>query len=490
MVSNGMNSIFERYEKVIGWGAGKYFEHYYDLVKGKIDYLVDRNLNLHGQKKEGVLIKSISELEQEQNKETLLLVVFNRYFDEIVHEAKAIGDFDIIDIVTLKLLHSLKCEFKGNECKVNNTSYPVLVCGGIHALWYVNGARKFIDTQNEIFHANGFDTVEIAPVSHYYQNGDCHRPYMAVSFNKNYIRSCSISEIINEYTIVQSVIIHSLYEHHEILELLLGNVTVRKSILYYLHDYYCICENRFLFYQHNLCLNNENHLLCESCVNKKIHKELYRFHQSLFDNYGIKLIAPSKDTAERVRQLYQKNEIIVIPHLSYQIDEYRKSYRRELKIAYLGSMSWHKGWSDYIHIFEKCKEKYKFYCLGKYDRNNCVEGITYIDVSFEKERNNVNMVEALRKQDIDIVYLGARWPETFSYTYYEACEAGCFVITNEVSGNICGQVKSNGNGIVLKSVSDVMEWLTNDENVSNVVCRKNKRFIDVKPDETFLMYCT
>lgn len=481
--------ILERYEKVIAWGAGKYFERYHELLNGKIDYIVDRNVELQGEKKEGICIKSLSDLAQEQNKRGCLVVIFNAQFASIAEEAKSVGDFDIIDIRTIELLCKINLEASQDNFSHNRKGFPVLVCGGIHALWCVNGARKFIDAQNDILHREGICTAEIAPIPNYFEKGNMRLPYMIVSFNKGGVSRCSLSEFVKEHTTVQSVIIHSLYYKHEILEILLESITIQKNILYYLHDFYCICNNRFFFYQQKFCLDKENQLRCKGCDNEEYHMGLYRFHQKLFDKYNIKLVAPSRDTALRVGEVYKKNDIITIPHLSYQWSVYPKERKKAIKIAYLGGMAWNKGWNDYQHIFAMHKDNYQFYCLGRYEKQDCVEGITNIDVTFEEEPGSISMVEALKKYKIDIAYLGAIWPETFSYTYYEASEAGCFVITNELSGNICDQVRRNGNGIVLRSVDDVIKWLGNIENVSKAVCGMNKRLIDVKPDETFLKYC-
>ena len=96
------------------------------------------------------------------------------------------------------------------------------------------------------------------------------------------------------------------------------------------------------------------------------------------------------------------------------------------------------------------------------------------------------MIDSLKEYGIDIVYLSSVCPETFSYTYYEAYEAGCFVLTREGSGNICDQVKKQGNGLVFESVDDMVNWLDDLEEVENIVLQMNKTITDVQPDETFL----
>ena len=76
------------------------------------------------------------------------------------------------------------------------------------------------------------------------------------------------------------------------------------------------------------------------------------------------------------------------------------------------------------------------------------------------------MIKALRKNKIHIVVLFSCCPETYSYTYHEATAAGCYIVTNDESGNIAYMVDKNGNGIVLKnSTESLYQFLKNEEKV-------------------------
>ena len=116
------------------------------------------------------------------------------------------------------------------------------------------------------------------------------------------------------------------------------------------------------------------------------------------------------------------------------------------------------------------------------------EEITYVDICLGESNGVLNMTKALEKYEIDVVYLGAVWPETFSYTYYEAYEAGCFILTNKQSGNICAQVRKNKNGLVFEDLEETICWLENREKVTEAVANMCKRIVDVKANETFMEY--
>ncbi|MCI9047884.1 MAG: glycosyltransferase [Hungatella sp.] len=484
MSLKNMRFIIEKYKRIVAWGAGKYFEQYHYLLNGQISYLVDCNVVLQGRERHGIRIFPPSKLEQERYKEECLIVVFNARFREIADDAKKIGDFDIIDIKALELLYQRTDREDTGELEDFGKTYPVLVCAGMHALWGINGSRKFIDTQNEILHSKGLDTLEVVPLP-YYEKGDCRHIFIAISRNGRFFGTFLLDEFVKSKIKTIGVIIHSLYYSHEVLDVLLKNMEIEHNILYYVHDYYCICANRFLYVKEMSCLDSRGELRCQTCFYREQKELIFNFHRRLFSTYGIKLIVPSWDTEKRIKEIFNSSEVRVIPHLSYQAKQQRKQkYAR--KIAYIGSACRIKGWDGYKTIVERLGGKYKFYCLGRCDTDNYIEGVTYVEIDIKGENDCFNMIDSLKKYEIDIVYLNSVCPETFSYTYYEAYEAGCFVLTGENSGNICDQVKKQGNGLVFETIDDMVEWLDDVEEAENIVLQMHKAIADVQPDETFL----
>lgn len=73
------------------------------------------------------------------------------------------------------------------------------------------------------------------------------------------------------------------------------------------------------------------------------------------------------------------------------------------------------------------------------------------------------MLEALRRNEIDVVFHWAIWPETFSYVLYEAIGAGCFILTSHLSGNVADFVAKNKNGIIFLSFSNLVEHLSDPD---------------------------
>jgi hypothetical protein len=90
--------------------------------------------------------------------------------------------------------------------------------------------------------------------------------------------------------------------------------------------------------------------------------------------------------------------------------------------------------------------------------------VTYVSVSFQDEGPDA-MVDALIRHGIDVVVLWSIWPETYSFTFFEALAAGCFVVTNRHSGNIQAQVRHWHCGRVFDNESDLVSFLSDNRRV-------------------------
>ena len=102
-----------------------------------------------------------------------------------------------------------------------------------------------------------------------------------------------------------------------------------------------------------------------------------------------------------------------------------------------------------------------------------IPGVNNIPVSFLDEGPDA-MVKALRECQIDIAFLWSIWPETYSFTLYEAFAANCFVVTNSMSGNIAEQIRNNSRGIVFNDEAEMRLFFNNLLRVKEAI-RRNLR---------------
>ena len=154
--------------------------------------------------------------------------------------------------------------------------------------------------------------------------------------------------------------------------------------------------------------------------------------------------------------------ILVRGHLKFSDFSFPNIEFDRLRIAYLGDTAEHKGsleWKRMIN--EITNPNVVFFYFGNKKMKDPVHSV-YVDFN---DNNSLSMSEALKENMINVVFLWSKCPETYCYTYYESLESGCFVLTNENSGNIYDSVRQFRNGKVFKSIANVIDYLNNNKTV-------------------------
>ncbi len=240
------------------------------------------------------------------------------------------------------------------------------------------------------------------------------------------------------------------------------NVLRTAKVRVFLHDYFTICP------EFNL-LRNEKYYCgveCEDCDRKGERMPHFLRMKRLFAETNAEFIAPSQVAADVWQKSFPEHAeaIRVVPH---QISsECQAPSRQPLgessndrpRIAYLGYESMCKGLETWWRLVsnEELTGHYDFFHLGAAGLK--MPGVTYVPVSFLDDGPDA-MIKALENNRIDIAFLWSIWPETYSFTLFEAFAANCFVITIEISGNIAAQVRTSGRGVVCRDESEVFGLL-------------------------------
>lgn len=481
-----LKEVLGRYTRIVVWGTGNFYALYKNLLDERVVYFIDNNKEKCGMSLDGKAVFLPEKLREEDTDKTLV-VVCNHYFEEISVQIKQYGDFDIIDIITMELLlEKEKSDRQSNNTAEGRVSGNIIVCGGIHAMWQTNGSRRFIEGQLRVLHQSGFCTIEVVPLL-YYLKGERESSLLAVSVNQVYQGMFSVDELAERYPRARGMIFHSLYYSHSTMKALLDSIAVDTRVLYYIHDYSCLCPYRFLHKNHQLCIDAEGKMRCEFCGAVEEQKKIQHFHKRVFDKYDVLLIAPSEDTKKRVQMFYKERDIVTLPHLRFEQETFRKRVNDCIRIAYIGTAIWHKGWEQFSRLVDQFHQKYEFYCLGDCPDELMIQNVTYVPVGLHQDDCKPAMTEALLRYAIDIAYIGSVWPETYSYTYYEAYEAGCLILTGSRSGNVCIQVIENQNGRSFSNERDMAAWLGKGE-VREDLMSLNKRIRNVQDNDEFLKY--
>lgn len=269
---------------------------------------------------------------------------------------------------------------------------------------------------------------------------------------------------------------HLLYNKIERIDELFATFS-QVPIKVYLHDYFNACSNYTLMMnEKNYCggfgLKEEFCIRCpgysKSC---KIEKRLHSFYKKYLER--ITFISPSEATRNiylRFHPEYEK-QIIVIPHQVF-FDRYSEnldklSSNEKIKIAFLGMPARHKGWEIWENVVNNApKKRYEFIVFNSSD--DVYKGMGKEKVCFSEKNLNA-MTDLLRKRKVHIVLLWALWPETYSYTCFEAFSSNAFILTSQMSGNIADAVTRYDCGMVLNNENDLYCLFQNPSQLKNLI---------------------
>ncbi|GAP74589.1 glycosyl transferase family 2 [Pseudoalteromonas sp. SW0106-04] len=264
-----------------------------------------------------------------------------------------------------------------------------------------------------------------------------------------------------------TAILHALHGHSpELLKDLFALINLRKCYLW-IHDYFTICEG------YNLLRNTVSYCgapkvdskACGICIYGKTRESHIQRIDSLLEGLCVEAIAPSqvaKDvwlSATNGRTSLESVNVNVIEHIQFHKETLRSSASdRKLKIAFLGYPSFHKGGEEFAKLAEKLvtNDSVELYHIGQNPTENST--INFVECEVSKEKPHA-MIEAIRAQDIDYVFIPALWPETFNITCYEAIAAGCKVITYPSSGNVSNYIISNDLGVEVENVDELLSMI-------------------------------
>lgn len=346
------------------------------------------------------------------------------------------------------------------------------------------GTDKLIAEHQKIFNSHGVSYIQIAPIKyradHYHISGKT-ASYYTLAVDGGFYGIVTEAEMdyflgmyVSSVSKISSIIIH----HFSKFEISFFEQTISKTkkcpVIVYLHDFYTVCT------QLNLLKNNKefcgktekNSVNCKDCSYAECidaHQEQIASLLSKFQN-RVLVVAPSRSTLNIWKQSYLKRipyiKTAVVPHLSFEgVNPKLPAYNDKLKIAFIGKYSRAKGKEAFESLVEHCTDKYDYYYLGASnieDQSKIRDKVKSVYVKVDKD-HPAAMTDALEKQGINVVMLWSLWPETYSYTYYEAFQKNKFILTTEESGNIADEVLANKNGKVFDSIFDLIDYCSSDE---------------------------
>ncbi len=471
-----IDTLYNDYKKIYVWGTGNYYQRYREYLPKVFDGFIDNSPLKQGLMMENKEVFSPDTLLGE-NAECVLIIICNSFFYEISEQIVSLGRFSCISIEDIKII-AKSCIVKHEISELNS----IFILAGIHALYEVNGSRKFIDGQRNIISSKGYNVLDFSPMR-YYKDGNVSTCMLIGSYAGENFFIIRMEDFKKSLKKCNTIIIHSLYYGEDVIECFKHSMNI--NVLYYIHDYSCLCENRFLIKNTVSCISDKKELLCDTCGLYSKQEIRRKLHESFFDLNNVRVIVPSLYTALMVQRVFKNVEVNVIGHQrykSYTIQEHKND--KKIKVAFVGPAGEKiKGWKWFENLVLRLPDKYNYYCFGGGETG--LKNIISVDVSFVEGKY---MHDKLRKEKIDVACILSIVPETYCYTYFESLEAGCFIATTNMSGNVQDNVNVNRTGRVFSSCDEMIEWFSDENGVKT--CLKSDRTIiyDVVDNDEFMKF--
>ena len=262
-----------------------------------------------------------------------------------------------------------------------------------------------------------------------------------------------------------NVVIHHLLGHSPEMITDLTNAAGGSSCVYWLHDFLTLCpsytlQRNSVTYCNAPDLDSNSCSLCVYGVERKDH--LSRF-EKMFSALDVHVVAPSRSakTIWLTHGNLKASKISVIPHVklkwSKRLGAKPNIEGKTISVGFIGTAAPHKGWPLFQRLISEYQgaKRYRFVYFG--NSNIKMKGLECVDVHVTAD-NPMAMVEAVKREEIDIVLHWAAWPETFSISTFEALAGGAFVITNEISGNIKDTIHRLNRGTVLADENALLKF--------------------------------
>ncbi len=257
----------------------------------------------------------------------------------------------------------------------------------------------------------------------------------------------------------------------------------------WVHDYFSLCRSYTLM-RNGITFCNAPHTssnACMTCVYGGDRSEHLLRTTKLFSAANAKFIFPSaiaREFSDKFFSQFAANNSVILPHIELKEITTQNGLPVDqpdvISVAFIGTPAHLKGWTVFRSIAERhrTESRYKFLVFSA--RPPVPGDYEWIPVHTTAAAPNA-MIDALEKNQVDIVIIWPGWAETFSFTACEALAGGAYVVTNSWSGNIVRLVEKYGRGTILNSCSELEQFLTSDAALDAVKCireiRNERRFL-------------
>lgn len=216
------------------------------------------------------------------------------------------------------------------------------------------------------------------------------------------------------------------------------------------HDYFFICPRINLINANGIFCGLPEIQECEFClINKDLEVDINEIFEKNFDSSikiwrefykekllgARKVIAPSETARYYIEKALNINNVIVKPHpdeIRAKIKPYQKGSR--LKIAIIGAIGEHKGYSQILRLVEFSNKKnlpFDFIFIGYTKNDEKLKKHLNVTITgpYENEKELAGLIRAYTPQIALFLHI---WPETYTYTLSEALKNGLYPVSYNI----------------------------------------------------------
>ena len=368
---------------------------------------------------------------------------------------------------------------------------------------HTGGVQKFIRDESHYAQEAGYVYLHLCPaiadisLNH---NGSAITFLINCTLNDTFIGTFTVRELtetlssllIKQPLALQVAVIHSAMGWNiESMISVISNLFAYQ--FFYVHDYFALCtEYRLLRNNIVPCDAPElKSMSCNICAHSNGRVKQVEAFTQLFEKLKPTLLYPSNCAKALFGAGLHGIKLaeVVVPHIKVIKKSVTKKHeprkRDRIRVAYCGAPVGHKGFYHFEQIVEKSQTQVglEFFHFGNEDTQ--LSGVEFVKTVLKDGKSQ--MIKKIEDQEIDIVFIGSTWRETFNFVAYEAVQAGAAIITLESAGNVCDFVAEYKIGRVVKTWEEAAKLLQNSDLTKKLMvwqaAASNLSFV---PNQSFL----
>ncbi|MEO0917627.1 MAG: hypothetical protein AAFY31_11710 [Pseudomonadota bacterium] len=325
------------------------------------------------------------------------------------------------------------------------------------------GVQLCISLEEKRAQGAGFDYLNLHPWQPLPDLADVgDDPFLTLVLNGETLGVARISSVTqalsrdNACALPPKVVIHHLAGHSvEAIVDLAKQLQVTRAT-FWLHDFFSLCAS-YALQRNNVspcAAPARQSNACAICLYGGIrHNHLTRF-EAFFDQLQIDVVSPSKAALTFWKSRATMTGLSETVHPHVRLEELSPAQllpgqsAGPVRIAFVGTPTPHKGWPVFRELQRRLSadDGYEFWYFGVTPPG--AMPVKHVDVHVQAGAPD-RMMALIAEHQIDLVVHWASWPETFSFSTFEAFGGGAFVLTNQGSGNVAAAVQRLGRGAVL-----------------------------------------